>query len=460
MSESTIICYNKETLKPVEIPEQDRFLNMLVVGPTGTGKTSQIFVPMIFQDLMAPNVGVTIFDPKEDLSKKILELSKNVNKNVVYIDPLDVHCPKVDLFRGSANTIINTLNKIFTPIDKNTSSIERANVHITRSLIEKSINLLKDLPYLCGNSLNIDTYCEFLQNKGDLTKLKLQKALDNLKGTDNTTDIDICEWFTKQFFSKETDIEERCYEFKNRIEELSTNYYMSEVFVSNSSEARNNAIDFDKHLANGDIVIINTRNTVLGYLGKTFGEILMYLFTESVFRRLEYQKQRKIRHVKPNFLYIDEFATFNPVTIDLFTQGRFFRVGTHITIQNRTLLKMCGGLETSNEAFVIESNTRNLILFPGLNGEDADYYSKQFFNIKPAEILYRPFGQIVYRIIRYKNVVPPSVGLVFFVDEVPNGQSIAKEYTFDKDGNILWKKYDDYINEDFEEFEHTTNDTI
>ena len=40
---------------------------------------------------------------------------------------------------------------------------------------------------------------------------------------------------------------------------------------------------------------------------------------------------------------------------------------------------MCGNYDTTLEAFVIESNTRNLILFPGLNGEDADYYSKQFF---------------------------------------------------------------------------------
>lgn len=446
---NVIICYNRKTLKPITIPQEDRFLNMLIIGPTGTGKTSQVFIPMIFQDLTNPNVGITIFDPKEELANRIVDLATKIgDRKVIYVDPTDIGCPKIDLFKGSADEIIRTLIKIFVIQSKGDTYAERAIQNITRNLIEKSINLLKNFPNLCGSNLNVDTYCDFISNKYNTTKIKIQKQLDSIRNTSNLDRIGDCKWFLDQYFELETGIFEKCTDFRSKIEELSTNYYLSEVFMADKDDK--NTLDFDKHISNGDVVIINTKNTLLGYLGKTFGEILMYLYVISVFKRLQYNKSRNIRYLKPNFLYIDEFASFSPVTIDLFTQGRIFKIGTHIAIQNRTLLKMCGNYDTTSEAFVIESNTRNLILFPGLNGEDADYYSKQFFNLTSAEILYRPFGQIVYKIVRDKNTIPPSVGLVFFIDERPNGNSIAREFEFDEKGNIVWNKFDDYINDDFE----------
>ena len=97
----------------------------------------------------------------------------------------------------------------------------------------------------------------------------------------------------------------------------------------------------------------------------------------------------------------------------------------------------------------IGSNTRNFIVFPGLNGEDAEYFSKQFFNLTPSQILYRPFGQVVYKIVKNKSIIPPSIGLTFFITEIPNAYSIAKEFKFDEEGKISWDKYEDY-DSDFE----------
>lgn len=446
-----ILCYDRfdSNLKAITIPQEDRFLNMLVIGPTGTGKTSQIFIPMILQDLINEDVGLTIFDPKEDLALKAKELAEQVdNRKLIYVDPTDITCPKIDLFRGSANQISDVLIRIFANTNKSETSIERSNKYICRNLISKTINILKEYPSLCGNNLNIETYSEFISNKYGNTTLKLTKLLDNIKDTNKIARVGECRWLLEQYFNLSTGIFEKCSIFRSKIEELATNPYLSNVFSTESS--KENILNFDETISLGQIVIINTKNTILGYLGKIFGEILMYLYVSSIFRRMEYNQTHKIKYLKANYLYIDEFASFSPVTIDLFTQGRAFKVGTHITIQNRTILKMCGNLDTTSEAFVIESNTRNIILFPGLNGEDADYFSKQFFNLTPAQILYRPFGQIVYKVVRNKNIIPPSVGLVFFITEVPNANSIAKEFQFDESGNIIWNKFDDYINDDFE----------
>lgn len=453
IDDKVTLCYSRNNFKPIKIPQEDRFLNMQIIGPTGTGKTSQIMIPLIFQDLMNENVGVTVFDPKEDLSKKVYELASMIkNRKIIYFDPTRNDCPKIDLFRGSAEEVIKTLSRIFINSSTAKTAEEKTSKYLSRNLIDKSVHLLKEFPDLCGNQLNIDSYTDFISDKFGNTKLRIQKLKDSLKGTSNYNRIADCDWFLKEYFNLETGIYSKCSNFRSKMEELSTNYYLSEVFVANSTEAIN-IIDFDRHLAYGDIVIINTKNTVLGYLGRILGEILMMLYTNAVFRRFQYNKVKGINTIKPNFLYIDEFATYSAVTVDLFTQGRTFSIGTHIAIQNRTLLSMCGGFDSSSEAFAIESNTRNLVLFPGLNGEDADYFSKQFFNLSPAEILYRPFGQIVYRIVKNKSTLPPGIGLVFFIDETPNAHSIAREYKFDENGKIIYNKFDDFINDDIEDFE-------
>lgn len=453
IDENVTLCYSRNNFKAVKIPQDDRFLNMQIIGPTGTGKTSQIMIPLIFQDLMNEEVGVTVFDPKEDLSKKIYELAMlTKNRKIVYFDPTRNDCPKIDLFRGSSEEIIKTLSRIFVNNSTAKTQEEKTAKHLSRSLIDKSVHLLKEFPDLCGNQLNIGTYVDFISDKFGSTKLRIQKLKDSIKGSSNYTRIADCDWFLKEYFDFSTGIYTKCSNFRTKIEELATNYFLSEVFVANSTEAKN-IIDFDKHLAYGDIVIINTKNTVLGYLGRILGEILMMLYTNAVFRRFQYNQSKGISVIKPNFLYIDEFATYSAVTVDLFTQGRTFSIGTHIAVQNRTLLSMCGGVDSSSEAFAIESNTRNLVLFPGLNGEDADYFSKQFFNLSPAEILYRPFGQIVYRIVKNKSTIPPGIGLVFFINETPNANSIAREYKFDETGKIIYNKFDDFINDDIDDFE-------
>lgn len=84
-SEDAILGYkidletDKVTENPVILPAKDRFLHMLILGPTGCGKTSQSIIPMIWRDINNPekinekHLGVTVLEPKGDLAEKFMQ---------------------------------------------------------------------------------------------------------------------------------------------------------------------------------------------------------------------------------------------------------------------------------------------------------------------------------------------------------------------------------------------------
>ena len=430
------LCYDRKSGSPVDLYEEDRFLHMMVFGPSGTGKSSQVFLPLVYQDLCNQECGVTIFDPKEDFAEDAYRLAQQYStRKVIYVDPISPECPKVNPFSGTNDEIINTLSKIFTSgvVHGNEEQMARNTIRI---LISRSITIINQYPILVGGNLNIKTYSDFINNRGNIARMEIVKIKEKLQKDKNNLElVDICDWFIRQYFETSTKTNEVCYDFRQKIEEIASNEFLSKILTPSGYDT--GVLDFNKSIAEGDVVIINTRYSYLGHMAKTFGEFLIRLYMTAVFRRRHYQKEHHLgNYLKPNFCYIDEFATFSLITQDLFVQGRSFRVGVHICVQSRALLRVCGDQDSSAQATVVEANTRNIVLFPGMEGSDADYYSSQFFNLTPQQILYRPFGQIVYRIVQKRNIMPPNIGLVFFVNEEPSIKSLKYEFEFDENGNL------------------------
>lgn len=449
-----ILCYDRTTGSPVEMYEEDRFLHTMVFGPSGTGKSSQVFLPLIYQDITNEDCGVVILDPKEDLAEEAFKLATLYSpRKVIYIDPISPSCPKINPFTGTTDEIINTLSKIFTS-GVTHSHNEQMAVNSTRILISRSIKLIESFPSLVNNSLNIKTYADFVNNRQNSARMEVVKIKEKLTRENRSPELrEICDWFIKVYFEPSSKINEMCYDFKQKMEEIASNEFLSKVLLPTGYDSE--ILDFNKSISRGDVVIINARYSYLGHMAKTFAEFLLRLYMTAVFRRRHYQDEHHMgKFLKPNFIYIDEFATLSLMSTDLFVQGRSFRVGVHICIQSRALLRVCGDQDSSEQATIVEANTRNLILFPGMEGSDADYYSKQFFNLTPQQILYRPFGQIVYRIVQKRNIMPPNIGLVFFVDETPHTRSIQHEYLFDENGNIIANEFQ--AKEEWDDSERTS----
>ena len=131
---------------------------------------------------------------------------------------------------------------------------------------------------------------------------------------------------------------------------------------------RNNNLNFDKILENGDICLVCTRRGDLGETAhKAFGLFFLLLMQFSVLRRPGNENTRI-----PHFLYIDEFPDFIcPATENIFTVYRKYRVGTVISAQTRAQL-LSHGEKLGN---TIISNCSNKIVFGNNSPEDNEWWS-------------------------------------------------------------------------------------
>lgn len=132
---------------------------------------------------------------------------------------------------------------------------------------------------------------------------------------------------------------------------------------------RTNNIDFNKALANGEVIFVCTRRGDLGrMLHKAFGLFFILSMQHAVLRRPGNENTRV-----PNFLYIDEFADFVcNNTLPLFTMYRKYRVGTVISTQNIAQLDV-----TESAQKTIIANCINKFVFGNNTPEDNAWWSKE-----------------------------------------------------------------------------------
>lgn len=69
----------------------DRNRHILMIAKTGGGKTSELIIPMLYQDCMDPNRTTIVLDSKPEMWRKMAAMTKKYNpeKNVVLFNPLD-----------------------------------------------------------------------------------------------------------------------------------------------------------------------------------------------------------------------------------------------------------------------------------------------------------------------------------------------------------------------------------
>ena len=519
------VCKDKDSGKTIKIPEAKRFESTLVVGVSGSGKTSMIFEPMIARDIdkkhffkeMAKemaytalktgiaslkypytndyinknfnlnmldpnnsklniykaymkklilhssddgiiyrNLGITYICPDYESISHILNVAKNYEMPVNLIDPNNSNSPGLNPFAfndpiQTSIAISTVLNGLYSAPATDMEYAHRAN--ISSQAVENLAILLKEM-YPRMHDGTVPTLEDMLDmlNDFDLIEAMCEEMKKNqeLKSKYKV----LLAYFKKNFYqtsSGRVDTEKFVSVAISQLDALLRYPGMHNILCR-----RNNNLNFDKVLENGEITLVCTRRGDLGAKShKAFGLFFILLMQYSILRRPGNENSRI-----PNFLYIDEFPDFIcSATEAMFTLYRKYRVANVISAQNLDQLKAKKGRYQQT----ILANCANKIVFgnntPEDNlwwqdelGEKREWSGKRDYNLAKGE--YEPkMGDIQYKwkpnymagkvqalkfkncMYKVKNIKGKSLvgtGKVDFLESKFKEPKNVKEYKFDK----------------------------
>lgn len=474
-----ILCNIKEEVEagasdPREIlPAKDRFLHMLILGPTGCGKTSQSLIPMVLQDVKNPEWGITVLEPKGDFAIKAFMMAKEFGRDAIYFDPSYKNCSKFNPLAGREIDVVENIATTFKMLNPDSPQFF---LDLNEQLVRNAVKVLKRLDAsegVEGKYATLIRLSQLLQNSGgqgrDLVNAfsKVSAATDS----EAKENADITSWFLNDYFPERSKVYENTSGVRSQVSKLVSNEYLREVLNPDFDKGERNEVDFDTHLANGGVMCISTAQGTLRDLSKYLGYFIILSLQSSVFRRPGNENTRR-----PHTLYIDEFQTYStPGFADMLTQGRSYRVSSVLATQARAQMAMGGGKDGKNFVELVSANARNVILYPGINKDDAKYYSDQFgeyekvetqvgisrkkfslvtgglsplghptesireqkkmtANYTTTDLIYgqnqgSSFGEITYTIIKNNSLQPAKVGLITYIPRELNDkldEEIAK----------------------------------
>ena len=430
---------------------------MLILGATGTGKTSQILLPMIDQDIKYGR-GVFVFEPKGDLAEQVAALFRIYKrKDGFFFDPTAPDCPYYNVFDGPEEVIVETVITTFLAMSSNSSNPYWNNM--TDNLLRKAILVIKRLEVAYTNpdtgisekpatmtTLN-DLICNTNNRGRDMVnELSIIPTLTDSEAKQN---IDTKDWFLNEYFNENSKAYQDNSNIRAQVSKLCNNKFLLKVLNPPNGKSD---INFDKILEEGQCISMTISQGILGELGKTLGYFLVLNLERAIFRRKGRENTRK--HC---FLYVDEFQMFsNRDFVTLLEQGRAYRVSLILATQSRSGIRMGAGVNGDSFLHSIETNTRNTVLLPDLHPDDAKFFEEKYGkhivlkertneshakfslfgdNGKPAtegksweeveesrmsasDIRYKPFKEISYQLINGENSVEYArVGKANFVDK-------------------------------------------
>jgi traG/traD len=138
-------------------------------------------------------------------------------------------------------------------------------------------------------------------------------------------------------------------------------------------------LDFDEILKTGDKVAISTATGLSDSIGSMLGSFLMLQLQAAIFRRTGDENTRT-----PVILYIDEFQDYaNSEFEAVLTKGRSYVVSATMATQT---LGIVGG--KAGDALVqnLQSNARNVIVYPGASADDANYFVSRFGTVDEVKV--------------------------------------------------------------------------
>lgn len=482
----------KETNEDVILPLKDRYLHMLIIGPTGSGKTSQVLIPQINRDIQTEDLGLIVLEPKGDLAEQVYAMGEHYGRdNVRYFNPTHPDCPYFNPLSGPEDEVIENMTTTFKTLSKGSSTFFEDQGEM---LIRRALSVLKRMEkdpkaseFLYGDEatmIDLSTLIHNNESKGRRMVTAFSKIPVTSDEMQKEND-DIAAWFLADYFTGSNSTDTRgatkTYEhtsgMRNQVAKLVSNVYLRKVL--NPPKGFKNEVDFGASLEQGHVLALTTNQGKLRDLGRFLGYFLILQLQSAIFKRPGNEDTRR-----GCMLFIDEFQVYaNDGFEDMLTQGRSYRVACHLATQAIDQISS-GNAEGRRFLAVVKTNCRNLIAFPDIDPNDAKWFSDNFGEVmvskvnrgtsqqkfgpanwmkwrpvnesvrkdermeprfSPAEIMGRRFGEITYKIMYENNVAEPGVAKIEYIpwelkqvlDTMVNeyNERMEEEYTAERIGH-------------------------
>lgn len=407
--------YDAATNEMVYMYGMDRTLNSGIVGAIGTGKSAALGLPMLNTDLdhmvkfideYEENVqnanfhsseisgrylnGISVIDPSNDLCKDVYKLAKAhgiPDEAITYIDPTNPNTPSFNPMRGPTDKVAEVFAEVISGLSSDNGMDFFAQAQ--RNHLKQYIYLLKE------HDPDKDVTFDMLLNMYNDTKVthamhqRLKNRMpqvikpgafnsddeyyywDIIKGVDN--------WFNSTLIYERDkrsgnpilgddgqpvimDAEaEYVKGLRNILNDVGANPLLRRVLFGTSE------FDFDRHLAIGGILLVNTAKGELSALSRVLGKIILMNLQNASFRREP--KISPYHHIlvdeSPEYLY-PQFKSFP-------AQSRKYKVIITILMQTLAQLEDEFGETYKN---TLLAALRQKLFYGDATGADAKAFSE------------------------------------------------------------------------------------
>ena len=321
------------------------------------------------------NLGITYVSPEPESINTITKIAKNYNFDINIIDPNDSASIGLNPFVYSdpiktGVAISSVLKALFTNSRPDIKLAYRENAAI--QILENLSILLKEMyPRLNEDQLpNLEDLLDYLNDFSLIENMT--EEMKQIPELSEKYKI-LIRYFENNFYKNAPNIEENKKSIFVASAELDN--LLRYPGVKNILCNRNNNLDYDKALRDGEITLVCTRRGDLGESAhKAFGLFFILLMQQSILSRPGNDSNRI-----PNFLYIDDFPTYIcKATEPIYTLYRKYKVATVLDSQNLSQLK--GDAELSKGEYfrdLILSNCVNKVIFGNALPEDVQWWQTE-----------------------------------------------------------------------------------
>lgn len=320
---------------PVVLTPDERFLHMHVIGPTGSGKSSSVLMPLISQDIIH-DYGLLVLEPKGDLSQTAYEDALKAGRCVIRFMPRDEACPHFNPLSGKTEAAAEGLALCLDQLSQGGHPYYAVAARV------QLLHAVRVIKTTIGEEADIGHVLNFFR---DIT---WQKQLVKASG-----DVSAQAYFQEQWGRKANVAREDHQGLLNRLELLWANPVVRRVLSAPAD------FTWEEVLRDHWIVLCPLSLADLGESARALGVLIWHGLAQAA-----YQRDPSGQHT-PFFAYLDEFYQWVSEDLgDFLALARGYSIGLILAHQDMGQLS-----EQLQQA--VMANARQRIVLPGSAADDV-----------------------------------------------------------------------------------------